>query len=113
MNSIQEEPFSEDQWDQFIKEYKKAPQNYFTSDKINTSSNPFTNTGSLAIPDFYSEQGNSNAGLDWTYQDTNRQSLEAQADHVPNIDFNQNPSAYKELKTLYIQSILIKGSQLT
>ena len=108
MNSIQEERFSEDQWDQFIKEYEKTPQNYFTSDEISTSMNQ-----SLAIPDFYGEQGNSNAGLGWTYQDTNRQSLEAQADYVPDIDFNQSPSAYEELKHLYVQSVLFKGSQLT
>lgn len=107
MNSIQEEPFSEDQWNQFITEYEEAPQNCFTSDETDTSSNPFT--GSLAIPDFYGEQGNSNAGLGLTYQDINRHSLEAQADHISNID----SSAYEELKILCVQSILLKGLQLT
>jgi len=107
MNSIQEEPFSEDQWNQFINEYEKAPQTYFASDETNSSSNPFT--GSLAIPDFYGEQGNSNAGLGLTYQDINRQLLEAQADHISNID----SSACEALKIQCVQSILLKGLQLT
>ena len=102
MNSIQEEPFSEDQWDQFINEYEKEPQTFLTSEEINTSVNSFTNIDYLTIPSFYSEQDNSNPGLGWAYQDTTHQSSETLTDNIPDINFNWNPSAYKELKALYV-----------
>ena len=108
MNSIQEEPFSEDQWDQFINEYEKEPQKFFTPEEINTSVNSFTNIDYLTIPSFYSEQGNSNPELGWAYQDTTHQSSETLTDNIPDINFNWTSSAYKELKALYVQRILFE-----
>ena len=93
MNPIQEEPFSEARWDQFIQDYETAPPDYFSLDDVTTSSNSFTNINPLAISNIYSEDGNAITGLGWTYQDTNRGSLGPQAHPVPDI---KDPAAYEE-----------------
>ena len=108
MNSIQEEPFSEDQWDQFIKEYEEEPQAFFTSEKIDTSLNSFTNTDYLVTPSAGNDRNDSNLGQSWAYQNTSHQSPKTQADNISNINFDQNSTAYKELKTLYVQQLLFK-----
>ena len=101
MNSLQGEPFSEEQWDQFLKDFEKDPQAFLTSEDSTSLPNPFVNSNGLNEGVHY-EQVTSQPGLGWTYLNSDCQLFETQTDPISSIDINQPLSTYEEVKALYV-----------
>ena len=116
MATIKQEPFSDEQWDQYIKNFETQPDLYFpgyqntTFDQDESSVNDTTNQN----PDPESRQAASivksepiDTNMDWAFINPADRPFEIPTDNVPssNLATDQVSSRLDEIRALYDQFI--------
>jgi len=119
MNSIKEEPFSENQWNQFVKNFENQPEAYFptyeasTFDQTDVSLNftidkIYPEVSDQPVHSIKPEQVDLHQRFDWTFVNTAEQSFEISTDNIPNLDLDEIRSELKEIKVLYVHHALLR-----
>ena len=119
MNSIKEEPFSENQWNQFVKNFENQPEAYFptyeasTFDQTDVSLDStidkvYPEVSGQPVRSIKPEQVDLHQGFGWTSVNTAEQPFEIPADNIPNLDLDEIRSELKEIKVLYVHHALLR-----
>jgi hypothetical protein len=119
MAFIKQEPLSEEQWDQFIKNFENEPDAYFPSYENTTLDQDESSTNNRANPSFgqVTSQAAENVksepvdpNVDWTFMNSADQAFEIPGDLVPdiNLDPGQISLRLDEIKALYGHCIFFR-----
>ena len=112
MTFIKQERFSDEQWDQFIKNFENEPDAYFPSYENITLNQDESSANNTANPSFdrVIDQAAENVKNDWTFMNSVDQTFEISRDNVPdiNLDFDKILLRLDEIKALYGHCISFK-----
>ncbi len=122
MAFIKQEPLSDEQWDQFIKNLENQPDAYL-SDYQNTAfdqdGSSMDSTANQSLGPVTSQVALKSEPVDpqvdWTFMDPADQSLEIPADNGPNVNLgtDQVSSRLDEIKALYGNSTSMRVNMFT
>ncbi len=119
MAFIKQEPLSEEQWDQFIKNFENELNAYFLSyenitlNQDESSANNTANSSFGEVIDQATENvksGSVDSNVNWTIMNSANQAFEISRDNVPdiNLDLDQISLRLDEIKALYGHCIFFR-----
>lgn len=105
MAFIKQEPLSDEQWDQFIKNFENEPDAYFPSYENTSYDQDELSANNTANPSFgrVTGQAAENVKSDWTLMNPADQAFEIPGDNVPDINLDPGKILLRldEIKALY------------
>ena len=114
MASIKQEPFSEEQWDQFIKNFENQPDAYFPGSQNTTFDHDESSVDNTAKQGFGSGTDQAadivksepvDLNMDWTFMNSTDRPFEIPTDNVSALDLatDQVSSRLDGIQSLYGQ----------
>lgn len=119
MNSIKKESFSENQWNQFVKNFENQSKAYFSIYEASTFNQTdvslnftidkiYSEVSDQSVHSIKLEQVDLHHRFDWIFVNTVEQSFKISIDNISNLDLDEIQSELKKIKVLYVHHALLR-----